>query len=60
MIQGRSRYKGDCGFSPSLRTASVFAVIQMPETTAEDKGAAHVTFLLKLLDEMRRKVPVGK
>jgi len=37
-----------------------FAVFTLPETNAEDKGAAHVTFLLNFFDELRRKVPVGK
>ena len=37
-----------------------FAVFPMPESTAEDKGAAHVTFLLNFSDEVRRRVPVGK
>ena len=37
-----------------------FAVFPMPEATAQDKGSAHVTFLLNFSDEMRRKVPVGK
>ena len=37
-----------------------FAVFPMAEATAEDKGAAHVTFLLNFSDEVRRKVPVGK
>jgi serine/threonine-protein kinase len=37
-----------------------FAVFPLPETTAEDKGAAHVTFLLNFFDELRRKVPAGK
>ena len=36
------------------------AMFPLPETTAEDKGAAHVTFLLNFFDELRRKVPVGK
>jgi hypothetical protein len=34
-----------------------FAVIPMPEATAEDKGPAHVTFLLNFFDELRRRVP---
>jgi hypothetical protein len=37
-----------------------FAVFPLPETTAEDKGAAHVTFLLNFNDALRRKLPVGK
>jgi serine/threonine-protein kinase len=37
-----------------------FAVFPMPEPTAEDKGPAHVTFLLNFFDELRRKVPLGK
>jgi hypothetical protein len=37
-----------------------FAVIPMPEATAEDKGPAHVTFLLNFFDELRRRVPAGK
>jgi serine/threonine-protein kinase len=37
-----------------------FAVFPMPEASAEEKGAAHVTFLLNFFDELRRKVPVGK
>jgi serine/threonine-protein kinase len=36
------------------------AVFPLPETNAEDKDAAHVTFLLNFFDELRRKVPVGK
>jgi Tol biopolymer transport system component len=36
------------------------AVFPMPEATAEDKGAAHVTFLLNFFDELRRKVPARK
>jgi serine/threonine-protein kinase len=36
-----------------------FAVFPLPEATAEDKGAVHVTFLLNFFDELRRKVPVG-
>jgi hypothetical protein len=32
----------------------------MPEATAEDKGPAHVTFLLNSFDELRRKVPLSK
>jgi hypothetical protein len=32
-------------------------VFPLPETTAEDKGAGHVTFLLNFFDELRRKVP---
>ena len=35
------------------------AVFPMPEDTAQDKGAAHVTFLLNFSDEVRRKMPVG-
>jgi len=31
-----------------------------PETPAEDKGPAQVTFLLNFFDELRRRVPVGK
>jgi|SRR6267143_655561 len=30
-----------------------FAVFPMPESTAEDQGAAHVTFLLNFFDELR-------
>ena len=37
-----------------------FAVFQLPETTAEGKGAAHVTFLLNFFDELRRRAPAGK
>ena len=37
-----------------------FAVFPMPEATAEDKGPAHVTFLLNFFDELRRRVPVGR
>lgn len=36
------------------------AVFPMPESTAQNKGAAHVTFLLNFSDELRRKVPVDK
>ena len=36
-----------------------FAIFPLPEA-AEDKGPAHVTFLLNFFDELRRKVPVGK
>ena len=32
-----------------------FAVFPLPETTAEDKGAAHITFLLNFFDELRRR-----
>jgi hypothetical protein len=34
-----------------------FAVFPLPEATAEDKGAVHVTFLLNFFDELRRTVP---
>ena len=37
-----------------------FAVFPLPEPPAEDKGAAHVTFLLNFFDEVRRKVPSVK
>jgi serine/threonine-protein kinase len=37
-----------------------FAVFPMPDTTAEEKGNVHVTFLLNFFDELRRKVPVDK
>ena len=37
-----------------------FAVFPMSEATTEDKGPAHVTFLLNFFDELRRKVPVSK
>jgi serine/threonine-protein kinase len=36
------------------------AVFPLPETTAEDKGAGHVTFLLNFFDELRRHVPASK
>jgi hypothetical protein len=32
----------------------------MPESTAEDKAAAHVTFLLNFFGELRRRVPLAK
>jgi hypothetical protein len=37
-----------------------FAVLASPETTGEDKGSLHVTFLLNFFDELRRRVPEGK
>jgi hypothetical protein len=37
-----------------------FAVFPPSEPNAEDKGAAHVTFLLNFFDELRRSVPAGK
>jgi serine/threonine-protein kinase len=37
-----------------------FAVIPVPETAPEEKGNAHVTFLLNFGDELRRKAPLGK
>jgi hypothetical protein len=37
-----------------------FAVFPVPEATAQDKGAAHVTFLLNFFDELRRRVPAVK
>jgi Tol biopolymer transport system component len=37
-----------------------FAVFPKAETTGEDKGSLHVTFLLNFFDELRRKVPAGK
>jgi hypothetical protein len=36
------------------------AVFPMPEASAENKGPAHVTFLLNFFDELRRRAPVGK
>ena len=36
-----------------------FAVFPLPEATPEDKGAAHVMFLLNFFDELRRRVPAG-
>jgi Tol biopolymer transport system component len=33
------------------------AMFPLPEGTADDKGPAHVTFLLNFFDELRRKVP---
>jgi hypothetical protein len=36
------------------------AVIPVPEAGAEDKGSAHVTFLLNFFDEVARRVPAGK
>jgi Tol biopolymer transport system component len=37
-----------------------FAVLETPEAAAPEKGSVHVTFLLNFLDELRRKVPLGK
>jgi serine/threonine-protein kinase len=37
-----------------------FAVFPLPEASAEDKGAVHVTFLLNFFDELRRRAPAGK
>jgi len=37
-----------------------FAVFPLPEATAEEKGAGHVTFLLNFFDELRRRVPAGR
>ncbi|MGA2591673.1 MAG: hypothetical protein ABSH32_17290 [Bryobacteraceae bacterium] len=36
------------------------AMFPPPETPAEDKGVARVTFLLNFFDKLRRKVPTGK
>ncbi len=52
-------------FAPGLNFALApdgkhFAVFPLPEATADDKGPAHVTFLLNFFDELRRKVPAGK
>jgi len=37
-----------------------FAVCPVPETAPEEKGNAHVTFLLNFGDELRRRLPPGK
>jgi serine/threonine-protein kinase len=37
-----------------------FAVVLYADGTAEEKPITHVTFLLNLFDELRRKVPPGK
>ena len=37
-----------------------FAVFPRAETTGEDKGSLHVTFLLNFFDELRRRAPMGK
>ena len=37
-----------------------FAVFPVPEPSPEEKGNAHLTFLLNFADELRRKVPLGK
>jgi Tol biopolymer transport system component len=37
-----------------------FAVFSMPETAGAEKGSVHVTFLLNFLDEMHRRIPVGR
>ena len=44
------------GLAPDVRVA----VFPLPEATAEDTGAAHVTFLQNFFDELRRKVPLGR
>ena len=37
-----------------------FALLPGSESTPEDKGSLHVTFLLNFFDELRRRVPAGK
>ena len=37
-----------------------FAVIPNLNTSAEEEGAVHMTFLLNFFDELRRRVPASK
>jgi hypothetical protein len=48
------------GIGKTARDGKRFAVFPMPEATAEDRGAAHVTFLQNFFDELRRRAPAGK
>jgi hypothetical protein len=36
-----------------------FAVFRMPESTGEQKGSVHVTFLENFFDYLKRRVPTG-